>query len=163
MARIARPWFCRQTGWWKVWHNGKKVPLARAERTEAGEGRLRRPATPEPRIVPLDPVVVRLLRGFGNAGKERGLPDTPADAVEPLQPRAEDQTCLRRQDFRETSPCTGLVTPSEPAGSSHDVMWMKAAASSIAARSFPRPSGPNVLVYQFWPDVPLEDREIDTP
>src|SRR5687768_9877581 len=29
MARSARPWFCVRTGWWKVWSNGKKVPLAK--------------------------------------------------------------------------------------------------------------------------------------
>lgn len=27
MARSARPWFCAQTGWWKVWQNGKRVRL----------------------------------------------------------------------------------------------------------------------------------------
>ena len=29
MARSARPWFCSRTGWWKVWSNGKKIPLAK--------------------------------------------------------------------------------------------------------------------------------------
>lgn len=27
MARSAKPWFCAQTGWWKVWLNGKRVRL----------------------------------------------------------------------------------------------------------------------------------------
>ncbi len=27
MARSAKPWFCAQTGWWKVWQNGKRVRL----------------------------------------------------------------------------------------------------------------------------------------
>ncbi|MBX3451759.1 MAG: site-specific integrase [Planctomycetaceae bacterium] len=29
MARSAKPWFCKQTGWWKVYVSGKKVPLAK--------------------------------------------------------------------------------------------------------------------------------------
>lgn len=29
MSRSAKPWFCSRTGWWKVWSNGKKVPLAK--------------------------------------------------------------------------------------------------------------------------------------
>lgn len=31
MARSAKPWFCSRTGWWKVWSNGKKVPLAKGK------------------------------------------------------------------------------------------------------------------------------------
>lgn len=29
MARSAKPWFCKRTGWWKVYANRKKVPLAK--------------------------------------------------------------------------------------------------------------------------------------
>ena len=31
MARSARPWFCARTGWWKVWIDGKKVPLVKGK------------------------------------------------------------------------------------------------------------------------------------
>ena len=31
MARSARPWFCKRTGWWKVYCDGKKVPLAKGK------------------------------------------------------------------------------------------------------------------------------------
>lgn len=31
MARSAKPWFCARTGWWKVYCNGKKIPLAKGK------------------------------------------------------------------------------------------------------------------------------------
>ena len=34
MARSARPWFCSRTGWWKVWIDGKKVPLVKGKRNQ---------------------------------------------------------------------------------------------------------------------------------
>jgi integrase len=34
MARTAKPWFYRQTGWWMVWLDGKKVKLAKGRKNK---------------------------------------------------------------------------------------------------------------------------------
>lgn len=41
MGRTAKPWFYRQTGWWMVWLNGRKVKLAEGKKNKkAAEQRL---------------------------------------------------------------------------------------------------------------------------
>ena len=34
MGRTAKPWFYRQTGWWMVWLNGRKVKLAKGSKAK---------------------------------------------------------------------------------------------------------------------------------
>ena len=75
MARMAKPWFYRQTGWWMVWLNGKKVRLAKGKKNKKdAEQRLleiRFEATRNPGPDSPDQTVASVIETYQGCAKKR--------------------------------------------------------------------------------------------
>jgi len=75
MGRTAKPWFYRQTGWWMVWVNGKKVRLAKGKKNKkAAEQRLleiRFEASKNPAPDSPDQTVASVIETYQGFAKKR--------------------------------------------------------------------------------------------
>ena len=93
MGRTAKPWFYRQTGWWMIWLDGKKVKLAKGRKNKkAAQDRLlelRFQAAKNPAPEDADQTVASIIETYLGFARSRLAENTLANRTPYLQSFAE--------------------------------------------------------------------------